>query len=150
MKRISMFRIQSVKIGSFLFDYNVVLNPSDGEKICRCFLTHEFGGLPDREVFGVIWLNTKNKVIGTEIISIGSLNAAVVHPREVFKSGILHNCASFICFHNHPSGVTDPSNEDIQVTSRLVDAGKLLGIDLLDHIIISEDGYSSLKEIGAF
>ena len=100
----------------------------------------------DREVFYIITLNQKNNVIGVNLVSMGSLSASVVHPREVFKMAILQNAASVIAFHNHPSGITDPSPEDIELTRRLVEAGKAIGIQVLDHIIIGEDVYLSLME----
>jgi DNA repair protein RadC len=102
-----------------------------------------------QEVFGILALNTKNKVVGFDIIHRGSLNASIVHPRDVFKSLLLKNAASFMCFHNHPSGDPQPSREDINVTERLVEAGKIIGIDMLDHIITGDEGkYVSLKEKG--
>lgn len=149
MSRVSIYRVQLTKRGSVEFDDIYIRTPEDAKNACRKFLEHEYGGmLPDREVFGAIWLNIKNKIVGLEIVSIGSINATIVTPRETFKSGILHNAASFIVFHNHPSGNTTPSAEDINATKRLVDAGELLGIELLDHIIIGEDSYYSLKETG--
>jgi DNA repair protein RadC len=96
----------------------------------------------DREAFLVISLSTKNKVLGLNMISIGSLNANLVHPREVFKSAILLNASSIILLHNHPSGETEPSKDDIEITQRLVDAGKLLGINVVDHIVVGNTFYS--------
>jgi DNA repair protein RadC len=100
------------------------------------------------EKFGIITLNTKNKVVGMHIISVGTLNSTPVHPREVFKTALCNNAASIICFHNHPSGQCDPSPEDIGVTQQLSKAGQLLGIKVLDHIIIGEGSYISLNERG--
>lgn len=102
----------------------------------------------DKEHFVVLYLNTKNRVIGRETISVGSLNAAIVHPREVFKAAIRRGAASIIASHNHPSGDSSPSPEDIQLTSRLVEAGNVIGIELLDHVIIGSTGHTSLKEMG--
>jgi DNA repair protein RadC len=101
-----------------------------------------------QEVFGVLILNTKNKIVAVHEISRGTINSSMAHPREVFKPAVLHNAAAIICFHNHPSGDPKPSVEDIEVTKRLVEAGKILGIEVLDHIIVSDDGYVSLKERG--
>lgn len=101
-----------------------------------------------KEHFIGVFLNSKNRVIHKEIISIGSLNASIVHPREVFNAAIRHCSASLICVHNHPSGDPTPSQEDIQITKRLVEAGNIIGIDVLDHIIIGENRYYSLKEHG--
>jgi len=96
----------------------------------------------DREHFVIILLNQKNRVIGVSTVSIGSLTASIVHPREVFKGAILSNAASIICGHNHPSGDCQPSREDRALTARLVEADKLLGISLIDHVIIG-DGTSA-------
>lgn len=96
-------------------------------------------------------LDVKNRVIGIHTVSIGNLNSAIVSPREVFKAAILANAASIIVGHNHPSGDVTPSPEDIQVTTTLQQAGKLLGIEVLDHIIVGEEGaHTSLKQMGRF
>ena len=101
-----------------------------------------------QEVFGVLILNTKHKIVAVHEVSRGALNSSLVHPREVFKPAVLHNAAAIICFHNHPSGDTEPSKDDIETTKRLVEAGKIMGIEVLDHIIVSDAGYASLKERG--
>ena len=101
-----------------------------------------------QEVFGILLLNIKNKIVAAHEISRGALNSSLVHPREVFKPAVLHNAASIICFHNHPSGEPEPSREDIELTKLLVEAGKIMGIEVLDHIIVGEDRYVSLKERG--
>lgn len=101
-----------------------------------------------QEVLVVIYLNTKNIMISKEIVSKGNLNSSIVHPREVFTGAIKNGSANIIIAHNHPSGDASPSNEDLAITKRLIDCGKLLGIDLLDHIIIGNGRYVSLKERG--
>jgi DNA repair protein radc len=101
-----------------------------------------------KEVLAVLYLNTKNIVIGKEIVSMGSINSSIVHPREIFIGAIKNSSASIIVAHNHPSGDPSPSSEDINITHRLKDCGKLLGIELLDHIIIGDGRYVSLKEKG--
>jgi DNA repair protein RadC len=101
-----------------------------------------------QEHFVCLFLNTKNQVIGKDTIFIGSLNASIVHPREVFRRAIQRASAAVICLHNHPSGDPSPSAEDRNVTKRLQEAGKLLGIDVLDHIIIGEQSFYSMKENG--
>ncbi|MCW3795413.1 DNA repair protein RadC [Paenibacillus sp. LS1] len=101
-----------------------------------------------KEHFICVFLNSKNKIIHKEIISIGSLNAAIVHPREVFNAAIRHCSASLICVHNHPSGDSTPSEEDIKITKRLVDVGEIVGIEVLDHLILGGNSYYSLKEHG--
>ena len=99
-----------------------------------------------KECFKVIYLDTKNQVIADENISIGSLNASIVHPREVFKNAVKRSANSIIAMHNHPSGDPTPSREDIEITKRISKAGQLLGITLLDHIIIGDHRYISFKE----
>lgn len=101
-----------------------------------------------KEHFVCLFLNTKNHLIGKETLSIGSLNASIVHPREVFRAAIERSSASLICVHNHPSGDPAPSREDIDITARLEEAGKLLGIEVLDHIVIGDNRWVSMKEQG--
>ncbi|QGQ95391.1 JAB domain-containing protein [Paenibacillus psychroresistens] len=101
-----------------------------------------------KEHFVCLFLNTKNHVIGQETLSMGSLNASIVHPREVFRAAIKRSSASIICVHNHPSGDPTPSPEDIQMTARLVEAGQIIGIEVLDHIILGDQNFVSLKEKG--
>ena len=94
-------------------------------------------------------LNIKNNVVAVHRCHVGSLNSSIVHPREVFKSAILNNAASVIVGHQHPCGDTKPSMEDIKVTKRLVEGGKLLGIEVLDHLVVNNDNsFTSLKERG--
>lgn len=101
-----------------------------------------------QEHLKVIMLNTKNVVMFIKDVSVGSLNSSIVHPREVFCDAIRKNSAFIIVCHNHPSGDPQPSNEDINITNRLKECGKLLGIELLDHLIIGNGRYISLKEKG--
>lgn len=124
-----------------------VRSPQDVAK-----LAFDFIGDEDREVFLVMCLNTKNNVIAVHRAHIGSINASIVHPREIMKTAILNNAASIVVAHNHPSSNPSPSTEDIDVTERLVEAGKIIGIDLLDHLIVTpiENKYVSLKEKGYF
>ncbi len=101
-----------------------------------------------KEYFLAILLDTRGQVIRVAEVSIGSLDASIVHPREVFKEAMLASAASVLFVHNHPSGDTEPSPEDIEITKRLVETGKMVGIDVLDHIIVSDDSYLSLKGRG--
>ena len=101
-----------------------------------------------QEHFVALFLNTKNVVIGKKTVFVGSLNASIVHPRELFHEAIQRTAASIIVGHNHPSGNSQPSREDIDVTKRLVEAGKLIGIEVLDHVIVGFNQYTSLKEKG--
>lgn len=97
----------------------------------------------EKEQFVVLLLDTKNKVLSEDVVSVGTLNSSIVHPREVFKKAIRENCNSIVLVHNHPSGDSKPSPEDLRVTEKLVEAGDLLGIKILDHVIIGED-YNSI------
>lgn len=102
----------------------------------------------NKEILKLILLNTKNVVIQMRNISMGSLNSSIVHPREVFSEAILWHSASIIICHNHPSGDPAPSKEDINITRRLRECGKIIGIEVLDHVIIGDGIYISLKEKG--
>jgi len=104
----------------------------------------------DREHFLAVFLNTKHHVITVETISVGSLNSSLVHPRELFKNSIKRSAAALILVHNHPSGDPAPSIEDIEITRRLVEVGNIIGIQVLDHIIIGENGFVSMKDQGVF
>jgi DNA repair protein RadC len=100
----------------------------------------------DKEVFAVYLLDTKNKVKKREIISIGIMDASIIHPREVFRLAILTGSSRIILSHNHPSGDTNPSDEDINITKQLKKAGELIGIEVLDHVIVGKRGYWSYVE----
>jgi len=101
-----------------------------------------------KEHFKLILLNARNKILGISTISIGSLNASIVHPREVFKDAIVHNAYSVVLAHNHPSGDPEPSEDDLKMTRKLVESGKILGIEVLDHLIIGKNAFYSFKEEG--
>ena len=129
------------------------MSPAVRRPVLRC--PADVGGLfvgemrhLDREEFRTVLLNSKNQVIGVEVVAVGSLNEAVVHPREVFKPAIRKSAAAVILVHNHPSGDPAPSEEDAEVTTRLVRAGRILGIDVLDHVVIGEERYFSIRESG--
>ena len=100
----------------------------------------------DREHFCVIMVNVRNQVIAKEVVSVGGLNAAIVHPREIFKNCIKKSAAAVILVHNHPSGEPAPSDEDVAVTKRIIEAGRIVGIDVLDHVIVGHGQYISLRE----
>ncbi len=104
----------------------------------------------NQEHFVVLFLNIKNQIIHRQTIFIGSLNASIVHPREIFREAVKRSAASIICAHNHPSGVPTPSAEDIDVTKRIEEAGYIMGIELIDHVIIGDHQFISLKEKGYF
>ena len=103
----------------------------------------------DREVFWSLYLDSRHYVSGAEEVGVGTLNSSLVHPREVYKGAILSNAAGLIVAHNHPSGELDPSKEDLEITERLVSAGELLGIQLLDHLILGGGRYTSLRDEGS-
>ena len=125
-----------------LTDY-IVRSPEDFANIAMKFIGNE-----DREVFLVACLSVKNEIQCLHRCHIGTLNSSLVTPREVFKTAFLQNAASIILAHNHPSQNVTPSQEDIDVTKRLQEAGELLGVEVLDHLVISETDYLSLKEKG--
>ncbi|WP_379130841.1 DNA repair protein RadC [Paenibacillus sp. sgz500958] len=121
----------------------IIRSPHDAADI----LTEQLRYL-QKEHFVCLFLNTKNHVIAQETLSMGSLNASIVHPREVFRAAIKNSSASIVCAHNHPSGDPTPSREDIALTTRLIQAGEIVGIDVLDHLIIGDSSFISMKEKG--
>jgi DNA repair protein RadC len=110
-------------------------------------LVPQFGALPV-EHFGLLLLDTKHRVTRTTLLSVGTLDASIVHPREVFRAAASGAAAAIVLFHNHPSGDPAPSEDDITLTKRLVRAGDLMGITVLDHVIVAENRYASLRERG--
>ncbi|MBE0475528.1 MAG: DNA repair protein RadC [Coriobacteriia bacterium] len=123
----------------------VVSTPEQVVEICG----PQLWGL-DREHFWILALNTKNRLLRLLEISVGSLNASIVHPRELFKEAVRVSAASVVLVHNHPSGDPTPSGADMQLTRRLVRAGDVLGIEVLDHVIIGDGGtHASLRDMGA-
>ncbi len=121
-----------------------VSTPEDVVELCA----QQLRGL-DREHFWCLALNTKNRLLRMSEVSVGSLNASIVHPRELFKDAVRSSAASVVVVHNHPSGDPTPSGADIQLTRRLVKAGDVLGIEVLDHVVIGDGGaFSSLRDLG--
>lgn len=111
------------------------------------YLLKEMAGLTQEHVVA-LYLNTKNEIIKNETIFVGSLNTSVAHPREIFKGAVRYSAARIILAHNHPSGNTEPSDADFSFTRRVVDAGEMMGIEVIDHFIIGEKDYLSLRENG--
>ena len=152
----SEFKIMRLQDGAIANCPSILDTPEKCELYLRPLVVNSPRYSPDVESFGIIHLNTMRGVIGTEIISNGTLDTLLVHPREVFKSAIITNSSSIILFHNHPSGDPSPSEADIKVTRDLIRAGQLLKIDVLDHLILGQStierakGYSSLRELGYF
>lgn len=126
-----------------LMNQHSITSPSVAVDVVRMHIT-DF----TKEHFFVVSLDTRNRITDISEVSTGSLTASVVHPRETFETAIRKHAAGIIVFHNHPSGDCDPSSEDINITKRLFEAGKILGIDLLDHIIISKSDYLSMRDRG--
>ncbi|MGB5895742.1 MAG: DNA repair protein RadC [Ignavibacteriaceae bacterium] len=131
-------RIQSQ---SKLFSSNKITSPTDIAEIFIPILRDEV-----KEKFIVVCLNSANKITKNETISVGNLNSSVVHPREIFKVAIDSLSASIILIHNHPSGNPEPSNEDISITKKIVEAGKIMDIPVFDHLIIAGDTFTSFVE----
>lgn len=145
LKEISMLNLKVIKERNIAYNTNPNENLDHPDKIfdiaINALRVHE----QDVESFYIFTLDTKNKITGIFEVSRGCLNGTIVHPREVFKRAILHNANSLICMHNHPSGDSTPSRQDLEITTQLVEAGKLLDIKVLDHIIIADEfNYSSL------
>ncbi|MNK29905.1 hypothetical protein D3C87_483080 [compost metagenome] len=141
-KRIQIVGLRIVReASSILYPGRKIRKPQDAAELFRQFI-----GECDREVFAILCLNTKNEPTAIHTVSTGTLNASLVHPRETFKLAILANSAAIVACHNHPSGEPDPSPQDIELTERLRDSGQLLGIDLLDHIILGNGHFVSMKE----
>ncbi|MGE5246394.1 MAG: RadC family protein [Betaproteobacteria bacterium] len=106
-----------------------------------------FSGRPVEQI-GIVLLDTKHRVLRTTVLAYGNLNAAAIEPREVFREATLGSAAAIVVFHNHPSGDPTPSPDDVELTRRLVAAGVLMGIDVVDHVILGDSRYCSLKEMG--
>ena len=141
-KRVGIVSLKLVKESSVLYETRTVSNSYDAYKLIKNFLIDS-----DREKFVVACLDTKNQPVNISVVSIGSVNSAIVHPREVFKVAMLSNASKIICFHNHPSGNLKCSKEDENITNRLKECGEILGIELVDHIIVGDnDKYFSFKE----
>lgn len=140
-KRVDIVSIKMIKESSIKYENRKINNPWDGFKLLRDMLED-----CDRENMVVVCLNTKNEPINIAVVSVGTLNSSLVHPREIFKTAILSNSNKILIAHNHPSGKVEPSNEDDKITKRLKEAGELLGIEVLDHLIIGDGLYFSYKE----
>lgn len=138
--KISVYSVQLVKDCIQRVPENTISTPDIAASIAREYLAGA-----DREHMIVLLVNTKHRIVGINTVSIGTLSSTICLPREVFKPAILANAAAVLLAHNHPSGDPTPSPQDIELTKRIKDAGELLGIPLLDHIIIGEERHYSLK-----
>jgi DNA repair protein RadC len=128
--------------GAYLEGRTEVRSPAEAARL--------LGGMRylDREHFRVLLLDAKNRLLGIETVAVGTLNASLVHPREVLKPAIRRSAAAVILAHNHPTGIPAPSPEDVELTKRLAESGRIVGIEVLDHLIIGDRGYESLREAG--
>ena len=141
---VQKYRLELVKESKGTYDTKVS-GPSDVVEV----LNNVFKlNMQCEEVFVILCMDTKNKVVGAFEVSRGTINSSIFHPREVFKRAMMCNAASIIAGHNHPSGIVTPSEEDKNITKRLVEAGVMLGMPVIDHLIVGEDSYYSFKEDG--
>ena len=129
---------------------NVVARPEDVYTVLQALLAAEDAVDRDKEHVWVFQLDTRLRIKVLELVSLGTLNACLVQPREVFTRAVANRCHGILVAHNHPSGETTPSHEDVMITKQLVEAGKILDIPLIDHIVIGDGTYLSLKEQGLF
>lgn len=144
MYRIPIYRVQLVRDGSQKTERKKVSQPAVAAEVLWQYLEGA-----DREHFVVVLLDTQNQIIGIHTVTVGTLDASLVHPREIFKAAILANSAAILLAHNHPSGDPTPSAEDRSVTRLLVDAGVALGIEVLDHLVLGDSPrYYSFREAG--
>jgi len=124
-------------------DRLVVRSPADVAQVLMAEMSHL-----EQEHFRVLFLDTRNRVLDAETVYVGSLNASHIRVGEVYREAVRRNCAAIICAHNHPSGAADPSPEDVAVTRQIVEAGKLLDVECLDHLVIGRQRFVSLRERG--
>jgi len=140
--RIAVDLVQLKIVKETVVEYNTALSSPDAAfEMLKGLI-----GDSDRESGVVICLDSKNRPTSVQIVSTGSINSSIMHPREVFKCAVLSNATSIIIAHNHPSGDLTPSSEDIEITRKLLEAGRILGIKLQDHLIVSSSEYRSLRE----
>lgn len=143
-KRVNVVTVRMVKEAVLEYSGKKITDPSEGVQLLQMF----FGDI-DREMFVAAYLNNKKEINAIHTVSIGTVNASLVHPREVFKAAILSNASSVLVAHNHPSGSITPSQEDKDLTKRLAEAGRIVGIELIDHLILGDSGrYFSFKKEG--
>ena len=145
-KFISTYRVTLIKDQQLPFESCRLNNSAQAQPLLKSLI--ETHGQPDREQFCVLMLNAKNEIIGLNIVSTGDVSSATVTPRELLKPAILTNSSALVLGHNHPSGDPTPSPEDVRVTKAIVEAGELLDIDVLDHLIIGRGRYTSMKSKG--
>ena len=147
---ISLYGLRVVRESTHRYDFEgrAISNPDDAvEMLCEIF---ELDQLAEEHLV-MLCLNTKHKIVGAFTVSVGTISQSMVHPREIFKRAIVQNSASILLAHNHPSGDPTPSSDDYTVTTRLAECSKLLGIEMIDHLIITPTGENySMKANGVF
>lgn len=142
--RVPVVKIQMVRERTMPYEESALISsPDEAVQLIRAYL-----GDADREHFVVLMLSTKHRVNAIHTVSVGSINATIVHPREVLKVAILSNAAAIVVGHNHPSGDPKPSEEDLSITERLLQACRIMGIELLDHVVLGENRHISFRESG--
>jgi DNA repair protein RadC len=149
MVRMNLYSVKLVKEQGGIYNVpdRTVRTPRDAERIVQTVLDLNSEAV---EKFGILTLNTKNQVVGIHVLHIGGVNSSVVDRRTVFQNAILNNATSIVLFHNHPSGDPEPSREDINLTNIIAQAGDIMGIEVLDHIITGDGRFVSMKEKGLF
>jgi DNA repair protein RadC len=145
MKRINLYSLKLVKENSKLYDVDTVTikQPEDVYAIISTVFSLQYEPV---EHFGILALNAKNTIVGLHILAIGTIDSAIINQREIFKAALMNNATYVIMFHNHPSGDPTPSQDDISITQQIELAGHIMGIPILDHIIIGENSFVSLRE----
>jgi DNA repair protein RadC len=145
-KQEQQIKVKSLEIREIEYSYDKRPKISDMDDVIKA--VKPLIANQNKEFFIALYLNTKNGIIKQEVVSIGSLSANVVHPREVFRTACMLSASSIIVAHNHPSGDPAPGREDIEITKKLAEAGKMIGIELLDHVILGQDRNYGFKESG--
>jgi DNA repair protein RadC len=140
---LKVIRLQVVKETIQYYGPKKIRSPADVEEVVRAFI-----GNADREIFLALNLSSANNINSIHIVSIGTLNQSIVHPRECFKAALLSNAEAVVFAHNHPSGEVIPSAEDKQITIKLKECGQILNIRVLDHVIVGENAHFSFQESG--
>jgi DNA repair protein RadC len=140
---LTVIKLQMVREKIGYYGTKKVRSPADVEEVVRAFI-----GQADREIFLALNLSSANNINSIHVVSIGTLNQSIIHPRECFKAALLSNADAVIFAHNHPSGEVEPSAEDKQITTRLKECGQLLNIRVLDHVIVGENVHFSFQESG--
>ena len=138
--------VQTTMIISLQDKPKEMTTPKDVNQLLQSLLKAEDTEDREKEHFWVLMLDARNRIKSLDLVSLGTVNRSLVHPREVFRRAIAVGCSSIILAHNHPSDISEPSVEDIAITERLVEAGKILSIDVIDHIITTGEDYYSFKE----